>query len=161
MRKAVACLACGLFASTAHAEMIPNSQISYGNWSGDAYTFDGTTDFSHCVVTAGYRNGHDLYFSVTSSGIANVGLSNPHWTFNVGDTFNVELVVDNRTSFSGTATAVDQNAVLLSLSDLERALSAFRRGYTMTAYSPGFEATFDLSGTFKALDLVLNCAVYY
>ena len=52
-------------ASTASAEKI--ADLSYGDWTGGAFTHSHSGAFSHCAVNAKYRSGIDLFFSVTGT----------------------------------------------------------------------------------------------
>ena len=93
----------------AQAELIRGSQISFGNWSGGAYTYDSSGAFSHCVVSAKYKSGDTLLFSLTSEGTVGVGITSPKMNLNPGKQFPVALYVDRRQPIYGTATASDVN----------------------------------------------------
>jgi hypothetical protein len=147
--------------SFAQAELIKGSAISFGNWNGGAHTNGSTGAFSHCAVSAGYLSGDTLFFSVTRDGTVGVGVSSPNMKLTPGSQFPVALYVDRREPIYGTANAADVNFATLFIPDLERALTAFKRGRTMVIEGHGLRATYDLTGTFRALDQVTNCAIKF
>lgn len=150
-----------LGAMPALAEEIPGSTIISGNWSGAAYTQESTGQFSHCAIQADYRSGDTLLFAVNRMGFVTVGVVNRAARMTIGETFPVSLTVDNRRQFHGTATAVRTDMASLDILDLDTALNALRRGYTLRVRASGYEQDFNLTGTFRALEDVVRCAVYY
>jgi hypothetical protein len=147
--------------SFAQAELIRGSQISFQNWSGGAYTDTTTGAFSHCVVSAGYLSGDNLYFSVTRDGEVGVGVESPNLNLNPGSQFPVALYVDRRQPIYGTAEASDVNFAALFIPDLALALDAFKRGRMLVIEGTGLRGSYDLTGTFRALDQATNCAINY
>lgn len=145
----------------AQAELIRGSQILFGNWSGGAYTNDASGAFSHCVVSSDYKSGDTLMFSLTREGMVGVGIISPNMNLNPGNQFPVALYVDRRQPIYGTATASDDNFATLLIPDLEKALSSFKRGRTLVVEGQGLRGSYDLTGTFRALDQVTNCAINY
>ena len=143
------------------AELIRGSQISFGNWSGGAYTNDASGAFTHCVVSAAYKSGDTLLFSLTREGEVGVGVTSPNLNLNPGSQFPVALYVDRQQPFYGTATASDVDFAAIFLPDLERALSAFKKGRMLVVEAQGLRGSYDLTGTFRALDQVTNCAIKY
>lgn len=154
-------LSCFVFmqGSFAQAELIRGSTISFQNWSGGAYTNDTTGVFSHCVVSANYISGDTLMFSVTRDGEVGVGVTSPNLNLNPGSQFPVALYVDRRQPIYGTAEAVDVNFAALFIQDLVGALDAFKRGRILVIEGSGLRGSYDLTGTFRALDQVTNCAI--
>lgn len=150
-----------LFASaiTVSAEKIPSSDFGYLNWSGAAYTDDNTGSFSHCAVSANYKSGNRLLFSVNSDATVSVGVHNPTFAFDIGRRFNVSLYIDRRRPFHATAEAISSEMAVLTIPDLDAALTALKRGRLLTLHDGKTSIKFDLTGTFKALDFALNCAV--
>lgn len=147
-----------LMSPLAWADEIPGTQITYGNWSGAAFTYDDGT-FSHCVVSAGYNHGNTLLFSVNGDATVNVGVISPTEIFTPEQEFPVALYVDRRAPFYGTATALDTSFAVLSIADFDRALDSFRRGQTLLVQSQFGEVPFDLTGTSRALAMAFDCAV--
>ncbi len=152
-----AVLTCGVVS----AEEIAGSQFGYGNWSGAAYTYDQTGEFSHCAVSAGFVSGDTLLFSVNKQGTVSVGVANNALNFPVGDSFPVSIYVDRRQPIYGTATAMDRHFAALEIPEFDRALETFKRGYTMTIEAAGRRGVYDLTGTFRALEQAKACAYNY
>jgi hypothetical protein len=112
-------------ATDAFAEMIPRSEFAYQNWQGAAYTFEGTSDFSHCVISASYVSGDILYLSVNAGGTVGVGVQSSNLRLSVGETFPVTLMIDGRAPIYATATAATTdfatlNAGFVSIAPLDR-----------------------------------------
>lgn len=165
MRWRLACplvflLSAPLAAAPAAAEEIPGSRIAFGNWSGGAWRGDDGA-FSHCAVSARYVSGFELLFSVNSDASVTVGLAAPDFGAIPGETFPATLTIDRRANFSGTAEAVSDDLVVFRIADMDAALAALRKGRVLTVRSGDFRQEFNLSGTFRALDDVLDCAVAY
>jgi hypothetical protein len=142
----------------AHAEAVPGSQFSYGNWSGAGYT-DDSGAFSHCAISTSYVSGNVLIFTVNIDATVNVAVSAPVETFIAQETFPVALFVDRRAPFYGNATALDPRFAAVNVADFDRALESFRRGRTLTIQSKYGEVPFDLTGTSRALAATFDCAV--
>lgn len=150
-----------VFVNAAHADVIRGSDIGYGNWNGAAYTNVETGVFSHCVVSADYISGDELYFSVTSAGEIGVGISSPNLNLRTGERFPISLYVDRRAPIYGTAEAREGNFAILFIPELDRALNDFKRGQTLVVEGVGLRGEYDLTGTFRALDEVIDCAIRY
>lgn len=150
-----------LFAVPVSAEVIPGSQIAFGNWSGAAYRLDSGGPFSHCAISAHYLSGFRLLFSVNSDASVTVGLAAADLGTTPGDTFDATLTIDRRARFSGTAVAMSDDLVIFNIADMDKALEALRKGRVLTVRSGEFRQDFNLTGTFRALDNVLDCAVTY
>lgn len=161
MRSLAVLLGLNLVAVAAHAEFIQGSDIQYGNWSGGAYSYDDTGDFSHCAVSAEYLSGDTLIFTVNSDVSVSVAVVSPGLNLTEGQTFPVTLYVDRRRPFNATATALDHNFAALKIPEFDLAMAAFQRGRTLYVESPAGSATYDLTGTFRALDAARNCAGRY
>lgn len=145
------------------AKEIQGSYFSYGNWIGAAYTNDQTGSFSHCAVTAEYVTGDTLIFSLDRSGAVGVGVSSPELNLQPGTRFPVSVEVDNRRSFTADAVAKSSDLAILYIDNLEAALNAFRRGFNLQieAIIEGeyVRGGYSLKGTFRALDMMTECAV--
>lgn len=145
----------------AQAELIRGSEFSSGNWNGAAYTVDDTGEFSHCAISAYYRSGNTLHFSISRTASVTVGVSGPALGFQEGMQFPVTLAVDNRKPFHGSALAVQSDFAFLTINDFDAALTAFKKGYTLRIYANGGQGVYDLSGTFRALEAARTCAINY
>lgn len=152
---------CFLIPQVTHAEMISGSEYNVASWKGAAYTYDegqlaGT--FSHCVITGGYKSGFDLYFSLTREGNMNLGLAHSEPKFAGQTEFPVSITVDRRPPIYAQAQVLNDGMVLLEMPDMEAALYMMKKGRVMTMRSYLGDTSFNLGGTFKALDATYRCA---
>ena len=154
-------LTCLLVTSVAQAEVIQGSDFSHQNWSGAAYTFEGTGQFSHCAVSAGYVSGDELLMSVNADATVTVGVVSATWRMTPGQSLDARLTVDRRAPFFGTANAINEQFAALVLPDIDAALTALKRGRTLVVETSVGQGTYDLTGTSRALDKTLQCAVDY
>lgn len=145
----------------AETRQIPGSEFGFGNWQGAAYYQIESGSFTHCGVSAGYKSGDTLLFSVTSGATVNVAVASPNIPFRAGHEIPVSIIVDNRQPFYGRAIVRSDGMAALEIFDTDRALTAFRKGYTMVVEGGGLRGVYDLKGTYRALDLVRSCAVYF
>lgn len=163
MTKLTTSLLLGLaLAMPSAAEEIPGSTFKSGNWNIAAYTFDDTGAFSHCVMAAAYKSGDTLFFTVNRQATVSVAILSPAIReLSVGQNFPVALYVDRRSPFYGTATVLAESFAGLEIIEFERAMAAFRKGYTLVVEGAGKRGTYDLTGTFRALELTRQCASHY
>lgn len=145
--------------SALSAEVIPGSSFGYGNWQGAGYTDQQTGVFSHCAVSADYVSGNRLLFSLGRDGEIGVGVSSPALRLEPGANFPVAIKVDRRAPYYGTAVAISENHAAVFIDELDSALNAFRRGYTLVIEGVSLRGEYDLSGTFRALERMTDCAI--
>ena len=162
MRIRHSCIALMLASSAAVADPISGSAFRVGNWEGGAYSFEDTGAFSHCSIGASYVSGDILYFSVNRWATVTVAVASPGLAgIPVGQSFPVTLYVDRRAPFYGTATVLFDEMAALEITDFDRALESFKRGYTLIVQGAGREGRYDLTGTFRALEATRECAIRY
>ena len=153
----VVVLAVGI-CSQAAAETIQGSDFGYGNWRGSAYSFDDTGTFSHCVVSASFNSGDRLYLSVNADATVSVGVESPGLKLQTGDTIPVTLRIDRRAPLFGAAEAMNDTFAILKLPQFDTAMNALQRGRMLIVESSIGTASYDLTGTNRALDAAMNCA---
>lgn len=158
LRYLISVSAVTLMTVPALAEPIAGSQFSFGNWSGSAYSFDDTGRFSHCVISASYKSGNTLLFSVNNDASVTVAVAG-NLGLQQGQQFPVALYVDRRAPFYGTATAFTDTMAALKISDFDGAMEAFRKGYVLRIEALGGVTEYSLDGTFRALQETTACAV--
>ncbi len=158
-KETVVAAALMLLSSAAFSEEISGTNYSYGNWIGAAYTFTGTNDFSHCVVSAPFLSGDTLFLTVNRNATVSIGVQSPALDLVAGQTFPVTLVVDRRAPIYATATAVDSKSAMLNIVQFEMAMDALQRGRTLFINSAVGNAQYDLTGTYRALEYTLQCAM--
>lgn len=147
------------FASTAHAAKYKN--LNLGAWKGGIYASNKTGNFSHCVVSAKYKSGITLLFSVTKGLKWQVGFSKPAWNLTVGDKYPVKYQVDKRRTHSGEANAVSKKLAIIYLPGSSKLFSEMRRGRLLRVKTEDDLLSFRLTGTSKMLRQLLACARKY
>ena len=140
------------------AEASRYQRISYGTWSGGIYINDKTGKFSHCVVSANYKSGITLLFSVTKSINWQVGFSKKTWNLTVGKKYRVRYQVDRHKVFSGTARAVSKKLSTIKLPATARLFNQMRRGRLLKVEAGDDLLKFKLTGTKRMLSRLLRCA---
>jgi len=138
---------------------IQGSFFSNGNWSGGAYINNETGAFSHCAVSASYISGDTLIFSLGRDGVIGVGVASSALNLEPGARFPVSIMVDRRRPYYGTAVALTSSQAAVYIEELDAALNAFRRGYTLTVEGVSMRGQYDLTGTFHALERMTRCAI--
>ena len=147
-----------LFIPFKDAEASRYQRISYGSWTGGIYINDKTGEFSHCVVSANYKSGITLLFSVTRSINWQVGFSKKTWNLKVGKKYRVRYQVDRHKVFSGTARAVTKKLSTIKLPATARLFNQMRRGRVLKVEAGDDLLKFNLTGTKKMLSRLLRCA---
>lgn len=160
MRSLVGSLFAIFYSLSAFAGNIAGSEFKFGNWTGGAYT-DSEGIFANCTVSAAYKGGDRLYFSVNRDSTITVAIQNPGFRLVEGETFPVTLKVDRRAPFRGQALALGTDFAVLTIENFDRALTAFRKGYVLRVDSGNREGVYGLDGTFRALELAGKCALTY
>ena len=147
------------FAGGLCAAEIIGSSFTSGNWEGAAYTFDDTGMFSHCAVSVEYVSGDLLVFSVNSDVTVTVGVVSDRFNFTPGEEFPVSLHVDRRKPFQAWAAAVDYDFLSFTIEDFHNAMDALTRGQSLSVSSYTELGSYDLSGSYRALEGARNCAI--
>lgn len=151
----------GTFAPLANAENIRGSNTNVAGWAIGAYTDDSTGEFSHCAMSAPYKSGITMYFSVSGNYTWRVGWSHAAWQFNKGQTVGIDVYVDDRGPYSLRAVAIGKDMALAELPPKSSVFDVMRKGYRMTVYAAGNKYAFNLDGTYAALTEILSCADRY
>lgn len=149
----------GTLPSMAFADMIAGTDFGYGSWQGAAYTANDTGAFSHCAISAKYNHGNTLYMSVNADATVSVAVQTPSSTFTAEEEFPVALYIDRRKPFYGNAWASDDRFAMLTLDETELAIESLKWGRTLVIGSKYGDIPFDLSGTARALNATINCAI--
>lgn len=163
MRKVLQTISCSfvILATASFADEIPGSRYSSGNWEGAAYTNNESGQFSHCAISAPYISGDSLHLSVNRDASVSVAVRSPNLNLNPGFRFPVALYVDRRAPFYGEAEVVFSDFAVLRLQDFDKAMTALRKGYVLKITGAGREGTYNLTGTFRALERARQCAIQY
>lgn len=155
VRSAIAGLLLAL-ATTAQAAG-PYGEIVVGNWSGGAYTNDKTGLFSHCAVSAGYRNGTRMVTSVTSDFRWILGLSHPEWNVNVGARIPLRLIFDRSSRMDVTAQARTRELITMAMPSESALIRAFRQASYLEVVAGSKRLTFALTSTSDMLPALVDC----
>lgn len=147
------------FAGGARGAEIIGSSFTTGNWEGAAYTFDDTGLFSHCAVSVEYVSGDLLVFSVNSDVTVTVGVVSDRFNFSPGEEFPVSLHIDRRRPFEAWASAVDYDFLSFTIEDFHTAMDALTRGQSLTVRSYSELGSYDLTGSYRALEGARSCAI--
>lgn len=148
-------------ASASHAEIIPESSFRSGNWEGAAYTSNADGRFSHCAISAPYRSGDTLFFSVNADATVTVAVESPGLDLAEGQSIPVALYVDRRPPIYATANALSDDFAALTIPDFKLAMDQFRRGYMLRVQSSVGSGEYSLEGTFRALEAARECALLH
>lgn len=157
---AVALVAVCLWQNPAKADLIPGSRATIGGWSLSAHDRAGGK-FSHCAISAPYKSGIRMLFSVSGDQSWRVGWTHESWRFTKGQSVDLTLLVDNAGPFPLKAIAATENLALAELPAREELFEVMRRGTRMTVRAMGNTYAFNLDGTYAALTEVLNCTARY
>lgn len=150
------------FLSGASAEPISGSRIFSGPWEIQAYTHDETGLFSYCAASAFYQhNNTQLYFSLYRDYTMTIAVQDFSGRFPENAEFPVTLRVDRRQPFFGTAYTTDSQWAFVTLTQMDRALDAMRRGQILVVEGLYGNLSYALNGTFRALENTYNCAANY
>lgn len=154
----VALLLIGM-ASTAEAAKIRS--LDYGQWKGGVYINDKTGKFSHCVVSAKYKSGIKLLFSVTRGQQWSMGFAKDSWKLELGETYPVFYQVDKRDVLKGKAKAKGKSLAVVTLPAKTKIFNQMRRGRTLRVKAGNDILAFRLTGTNRMLSSLLRCSQKY
>ncbi|WP_439611526.1 S1C family serine protease [Reyranella sp.] len=157
---AIALVAVCFWQNPARADLIPGSRSTVGGWSLSAHDRAGGK-FSHCAISAPYKSGIRMLFSVSGNQSWRVGWTHESWRFTKGQSVDLTLLVDNAGPFPLKAVAATENLALAELPAKEELFDVMRKGTRMTVRAMGNTYAFNLDGTYAALTEVLNCTARY
>ena len=139
----------------------PISKFKIGNWRGGAYTFNSTKKFSHCAISAHYKSGIQLIFAVGGSFRWSMGLASNRWQLTPGAKYPITYSVDGKSPIKAEAFAKGSKMVKIHLINSTALFAQFQKGYVLRINAVGKSFAFNLTGSAKALEAVLACAVRY
>lgn len=155
MRRLIAGLICLLpFAADAAG---PYGRVVVGNWSGGAFTNDQTGRFSHCAVSASYKNGVRMLTSVTSQMSWVLGFSKPEWRLTPGQRLRLRLVFDRSRTLDVTGDVKTPTLVTIPMPANSDLVRAFRQGRFLELVANDARFTFALTSTGEMLPQLVEC----
>jgi hypothetical protein len=131
-------------------------KIKTGAWRGGSYN-NSQGGFNHCVVSAKYKRGDRLLFSINRKYIFSIGIADPRWNLQKGSRYPVTLQVDRHQSFDRTALAVSNQQLVITINDRVTFFRLVKRGRTLRIKANGLNRGYDLRGTTRALNATLRC----
>ena len=140
-------------AAEGRAEAI--KEFSEAGWRGVAWAGkDG--QFSYCDIESEYRSGATLLFILSAQYELSIGLHRD-WLFRNGQKVPAELQVDSTAPFTGTGTAISEDAVKFFLGTSASDFDLFRAGRQLHVRFDGKDFYFLLDGTARALNKLVTC----
>lgn len=127
------------------------------DWEGGAFTDDETGEFSYCTIYGEYESGITLYFGIEGDYELFLALSKPAWNIEVDSEFEVSLMVDGRPQGMFAASAVDPTIIRIEVGDDGDVFESLRRGNLLEVVAALQTFEFELVGTFKGLEKLLDC----
>lgn len=144
------------------SEAIPGSDFQSGPWTGAAWTSESTGEFDSCSIFAVYNhNRTELHFWLNKDYTMTIGVWDELGRFPAGNQASVSLKVDRRPPFYGTANFVSENSAFVTLTEMDAALEAMRRGNVLSIEGMYSRLEYLLNGTSRALADAFNCASNY
>ncbi|MEM7302699.1 MAG: hypothetical protein AAF468_16605 [Pseudomonadota bacterium] len=132
--------------------------LSVGNWSGGAYTSNRSGKFSHCALSAKYKNGMSLLLSVTANKRWSIGFARNSWNLEVGTSQAVRFRIDDGPSYSGRAEARTRHLTQVMLPKSSRLFDQFRYGNRFFIKTRNGETSFNLTDADRVLNTLVQCA---
>lgn len=150
------------YTTSAVPDQIHGSDFGHNNWHGHAYTDTKTGVFSYCAVFAQYGAGEILMLSMTQNAKIFLGMIFPKTRFTTGHHFPVILYVDNRPLFRATGEVLDEDFLMIELTDFDHILQDLKKGHVVDIKRPGHRRfRYRLTGTRKAIEQMQHCVVKY
>lgn len=134
---------------------------SYKGWQLGAYGENRSGRFTHCAMSAQYKSGIVLMFSVNREFNWSMGFANDRWRLSSGQSYRVRWQVDQLPVATAAAKALSVQQVEVQLPNQAGVFDSFRRGRQLSVEGEGQTFHFDLTNTFGALNELLKCANTY
>lgn len=157
MRRAVVLFVALVWCSAANAAETFDALRS-GDWRGGAYWNPHNGNFSHCALTAPFRDGVTYGFSLSHERRLLLLVGAENWRAGVRSKhLRVPLLVDKRRLGDFQARPFGTRFLSVDLGRDSTALEPLRRGRTLSIDLPGRKLTFALSGSARALADMTSC----
>ncbi len=148
-------LAASLWAGPAKAEPLAKEYV--GVWLIQAYSYDGSTKFSHCTMRAEYDDGISLIFYLDDEYYWGIRLVGEAWRLKEGDKYDVLIGVDNDKPKRYVAEASAADWVHIEIDGSSGMFDRLRDGRKLYIDTSGQLFTFGLNGTSKGLLALFDC----
>lgn len=133
-----------------------SSRFSHGNWDGVAMKdLDGR--FGHCEASAIYRRGHILTVVVSRHYGWGIAITHEDWDYAVDREIELRVRIDRGAWRRFAGKAVDEQTVLIPLTDDDSLVTPFRRGRYMDVSDGKVTLSFALTGTNVLFARLVEC----
>jgi len=153
----VTCIAIGVllspFIAAAQSEL---KTIRSGFWKGAVKT-DAQGNASYCYLLAQKSNEFNIQIYWSREGF-HVAIYSSDWALVTGEEFKGRVRIDKRFDEMVEASIVASDAITYLFGFNNNAIDAFQSGNRITMEGPAGERTFRLTGTRKAIDVLVDCA---
>lgn len=150
----------GFLSGHAHAAQI-SSMPMIGNWNGAAYDDDRTHRFVGCTAFTTYHNGNGndiaMFVSMNPVNAWSLGFMSNEWNLQKGTQIPVNILLDGKNPWSGSAIALAPNQVQIIMGPATYLAEAFRAAYQMSITAAGKAYTFNLDGTSRMMVALRQC----
>jgi hypothetical protein len=127
-----------------------------GNWSGGAYSLEGTREFSHCAALAAYVSDTILIVSITRDWEWKLGFANPRWRLKDGSV-KFSYRFDGGEWFKTTGDIVDSEMFTVPMPGSDELIRLFMHGRLMDIKFSKGSYSFLLNGTKRLLPELAKC----
>ncbi len=159
-RQAIAAVAmtAAIFTAAESASAAKIADVTFGAWSGGAFTNSHSGTFSHCAANAEYKSGVALYFSVTSKRQWSMAFSHDLWEFQRGQNYPVYYQLDDGPVIRANAVAKSKAMVQVHLPINRHVFTRFQRGRVLNVATDHKVMQFTLTGAGPILSKLYDCA---
>jgi hypothetical protein len=148
-----------LLTSNAHAATLENSRVH--GWYLGAYSNDETNEFSHCGMSAPYKSGIYLVFTLDKDKQWFMGLSNPQWQLTIGKKYNFDVELDDARGINWFGIAVTKESIRIPLESTADLFTKFSRSRVLTVKAASGKFQFVLDDSKAALQAMAACTQRY
>ncbi len=155
---AAAAMSAAILTAAESASAAKIADLTFGAWSGGAFTNNHSGTFSHCAANADYKSGVALYFSVTSKRQWSMAFSNDLWEFQRGRHYPVYYQLDDGPIIEASAIAKSKALVQVHLPINRYVFERFQHGRILKVTTGRKVMQFTLTGAGPILSKLYDCA---
>jgi hypothetical protein len=152
----LAIVALGFLGGSARGELLAQFPLN-GMWQGGAFSNDNTHQFNACTASAPYLSGISMFVSVNRAYGWSLAFRSEAWNLQKNQQIPLSLTFDGQSPWSGTATAVDANMVIVPMVADSTLIKLFRAAYQLRIDASGRVFVFNLDGTSRLMVGLANC----
>jgi S1-C subfamily serine protease len=140
---------------SARSELIEKRKMP-GNWSGGAYSFKGTQEFSHCAALAAYVSDTVVIVSIGRDWAWTLGFANPAWRLK-DSSVRFSYRFDGGEWFRTTGDVADHEMFTVPMPASDELIRLFMQGRQMDIKFSKGSYSFLLNGTKRLLPELAKC----